>query len=200
MNFVNTHKRLHTIKVAYYEWFRNTTWVTKLSMSLGLALATGIAAQIRIPLPFTPVPVTAQVLTVLLAGILLGSYYGSISMLLYLVIGFAGIPWFANATTGLPIGPTTGYIVGFIPAALFIGSITTRYRPAKGLLALTGLMIGAVGIIYLCGALNFAFFMGTNLNHTLAMAVLPFIPFDIVKAFIAALFARAVLPSDPPSA
>jgi biotin transport system substrate-specific component len=193
---VNTYERLRAIRLSFYEWLQSTSWVTRLLLCFGVAIITGVAAQLRIPLPFTPVPVTAQVFVVLLTGVLLGSYYGGLSMLFYLLFGFAGVPWFTNAATGLPIGPTTGYIIGFIPAAMFIGHMITHYRTAKRFFALISIMIGAVGIIYLCGALNFFLFMGVNIKQTMIMAVLPFVPFDIVKAIIAATCARALLPQD----
>jgi biotin transport system substrate-specific component len=197
VNFVTVHKKMYTINAAYYDWFEHASWVAKISMSAGMAVLTGVAAQLRIPLPFTPVPVTAQVFTVLLAGILLGSRYGGISMLFYLLLGFAGIPWFTNTAAGSLIGPTTGYIIGFIPAAMLLGHIVMKHRSAKRLLSLTGFMVAAVGIIYICGALNFALFMGVNFKQTLIMAVIPFIPFDIAKAVVAAVCARTLLLNDP---
>jgi len=194
VNLVNAYKKMYTVKIAYYDWYHSASWITKTGLSLGIALITGIAAQLRVPLPFTPVPVTAQVFTVLLAGIFLGSFYGGMSMLLYLLFGFAGIPWFTNAAAGSAIGPTTGYLIGFVPAAIFLGHVVMKHRIAKRFFPLIGLMIAAVGIIYLCGALNFALFMGTSLKQTLIMAVFPFIPFDIAKAMIAASCARTLLP------
>ncbi|MBN2621540.1 biotin transporter BioY [candidate division WOR-3 bacterium] len=197
MNFVSVQKRMYIINAAYFDWFRRASLVVKLSMSIGLAALTGVAAQLRIPLPFTPVPITAQVFTVLLAGIVLGSRYGGMSMLFYLLLGFAGVPWFTNAAAGSLIGPTTGYIIGFVPAAMFLGHIVMKYRSARRLVPLTGCMIAAVGIIYVCGALNFALFLGASFKQTLIMAVFPFIPFDIAKAVIAALCARALLLHNP---
>ena len=195
MNSVHVHDRLHTIKAAYFDWFQSTSWIVKVGLSVAMAFVTGVAAQVRIPLWFTPVPITAQVLTVLLAGVLLGSFYGGTSMMLYLLFGYAGIPWFTNATTGLPLGPTSGYLIGFIPAAFVIGYML-RSRSTRSLLTLIFVMIGAVGIIYLFGSIHFALFMNTGIKNTLIMTVLPFIPFDIGKALLAALCARAVLPSE----
>lgn len=193
MNFSHTQQKLQTIKIAYFDWFQNVSWVVKASLALALAFVTGIAAQIRIPLWFTPVPITGQVFTVLLAGVLLGSRYGAMSMLLYLLLGFTGIPWFTNATTGMPLGPTSGYLVGFIPATFFIGHMI-HTRKMRNSFALMLSMISAVGIIYLFGAINFALFMNTGIKQTLFMAVLPFIPFDVGKAVLAALCARILLP------
>jgi len=194
---LNISKTLNTWEVkkeAYYKWFYELTWVKKSLFCLGMATITGICAQIRIPLPFTPVPITGQVLTVLLAGVLLGRLYGGLSMLLYLLLGSAGVPWFAGASGGLPIGPTAGYIVGFIPAALFIGWATQRYHKTHQFLPLIGLMMIAVFIIYFFGAVNFALLMKTDFSQTIGMAVIPFIPGDFFKALMAASIARVALP------
>lgn len=194
MNITQTMNQWDNLKEAYYKWLYELAWTKKLFLSLALAGITGIAAQIRIPLAFTPVPITGQVLAVLLAGVLLGPSYGGLSMLLYFIIGCAGIPWFSGGTGGLPIGPTMGYIIGFIPAALFIGLVTERIKKSHSFLLLSGLMIAAVFIIYVFGAINFTLFMKTGFKETMGMAVLPFIPVDLFKAFVAAGIARVLLP------
>lgn len=196
MNVVPTLHTWEEKKVAYYHWFQELAFTKKLFLCLGMAAITGISAQIRIPLPFTPVPITGQVLIVLLAGITLGSVYGGLSMLLYLALGAAGVPWFANFAGGIPIGPSAGYIYGFIPAALFIGWIPALRSQRISFIKLIGIMLTGVGIIYLCGAVNFALFMKTGMPRTLLLAVLPFIPIDIVKAFIAAGVARLIIPTE----
>jgi len=97
------------------------TWVEKgslarnLFLSLGFAIVTALSAQIRIELPITPVPITAQTFVVILAGLLLGSTFGSLSMLMYLFTGLAGLPFFSGSVAGLAIlkSPTIGYIIGF---------------------------------------------------------------------------------------
>ncbi|MFN3337582.1 MAG: biotin transporter BioY, partial [Thermomicrobium sp.] len=83
------------------------------------SLATALAARVSIPLPFTPVPITGQTFAVLLVGAVLGSRRGAASMALYVVQGLAGLPVFAGGKAGLAVllGPTGGYLVGFIAAA-----------------------------------------------------------------------------------
>lgn len=83
----------------------------------------GVLAQLIIPLPFSPVPITGQTLAIGLAATILGARYGTISVLLYLVIGATGVPVFAEFSGGISklVGPTGGYLVGFIPAAFIIG-------------------------------------------------------------------------------
>ncbi len=194
MNISKTLSTWEGKKEAYYKWLYELIWVKKLLLCLGMASITGVSAQIRIPLPFTPVPITGQVLIVLLAGVLLGNLYGGLSMILYLLLGAAGVPWFTGAAGGLPIGPTAGYIIGFIPAALFIGWTTQRFQRTRQFLPLVGLMMIAVFVIYLFGAVYFAYFMKTNFIQTMSMAVLPFVPGDLFKAFVGAGIARAALP------
>jgi len=188
MNIARSIDYWQYAKDTYYKWFYGLVWTKKIPLCLLMATITGIAAQIRITVPFTPVPITGQVLAVLLSGVLLGSYFGGLSMVCYFVLGCAGIPWFS---LGVPIGPTTGYIIGFIPAALFVGWAIPKVRRFLLMLAL---MMIAIGICYLFGAIWFAFFMHTGFKETLMMAVIPFIPIDLLKAFIATGLAKFISP------
>ncbi len=171
----------------YYRWLERLSWLERVFLSLTMAGLTGISAQIRIPLPFTPVPVTVQVFIVLLSGIVLGGLYGGLAMLWYLLLGIAGLPWFSGFKPGLPIGPTTGYIVGFIPAALFVGIMGFK---SQRILIQILIMLGAISIIYFTGTLHLALFMKLNLRQALLMGVLPFVPLDLVKALIVASVSR----------
>jgi biotin transport system substrate-specific component len=183
-----------TDKAAYFGWLRALSWRTKLMLIIPMAVFTGITAQLRVPLPFTPVPITGQVCAVLLSGVLLGSVGGMMSMVLYVGAGFAGIPWFTNAAVGMPIGPTAGYIIGFIPAAFVIGWAMHSQLITRSFLMMVSVMVIGVAVIYTCGALHFAFFMNTSVLTTLQCAVLPFIPVDICKIIIAATIARVIIP------
>jgi biotin transport system substrate-specific component len=166
----------------------------RLVLAAALAGMTGLAAQVRIPLPSTPVPATGQVFAVLLAGALGGSATGALSQVLYLAAGIAGVPWFAHASAGLPLGPSGGYLLGFVPAAAMVGWLTDRHVRLRSIAGQTFLMMLAVGVIYLCGAVQFALVCRTGLAATLAGAVLPFIPFDLAKALCVAAIASVILP------
>jgi biotin transport system substrate-specific component len=87
-----------------------------------------LLAQVAIPLPFSPVPITGQTFAVLLVGVLLGSRRGGLGVLLYLLEGAAGLPFFAGGTAGLArlAGPTGGYLVGFVVAAIVVGLLAER--------------------------------------------------------------------------
>jgi biotin transport system substrate-specific component len=153
------------------------------------AVFVGLSAQVYIPLPFTPVPITGQTFAVLLAGAALGWQRGLVSMLLYLVAGVAGVPWFAEGSNGAA-APTFGYIVGFVMAAAVVGRLAcagadrTPLR-AAALMALGNLVIYLVGVPWLAAALD------VPLGQAVALGLTPFLVGDAVKVVVAA----AVLPT-----
>ena len=110
------------LRYNFFKWRFELNFAYKLTLAIFFALLTGILAQIKIFIPGMPVPFTGQVFGVFLAGILLGTW-GGISQIMYFGLGIAGIPWFAGYGSGLTyiMGPTGGYIIGFIFAAFFIG-------------------------------------------------------------------------------
>ncbi len=173
----------------YYRWLSGLASSHKFGLSLLMAGITGVLAQIRIMLPWTPVPVTGQVLAVLLCGIFLGEYYGGLSMALYLVLGFLGLPWFANGLSGSMIGPTAGYLIGFVPAALLIGYL---FRRSHRFLVQLGAIVSGIAVIYLLGTIHFILFTGIEPGKAMVMAVLPFIPFDLLKGLIAVSMGRVL--------
>jgi biotin transport system substrate-specific component len=152
--------------------------------SLTFAALIAASAQFAFELPFTNVPVTLQVFTVLLAGGLLGARWGTLSVVEYLVAGAAGLPVFAQWKAG-PVtlfGPTGGYLVGFALAALLVGLFTERRR-TKGRTA-AGLLLG-IAVIWLLGALWQHFGMHMPWPMVLPTSVLPFIAVDLLKALAA---------------
>ncbi len=181
-------------------------FAVKFILVLAMAAFTGVAAQFRIYLPFTPVPITGQVLPALMGGMLLGRWYGGLSQFLYAAIGAAGIPWFAPSPN-MPIfskggfavltGVTGGYIVGFIVAAFIIGWFTDTFVKARPPVFQLPLMLFGVVVIYTLGAIQFSYVTGNDLTQTLVKAVLPFIPGDIFKALLAVAIGTAVLPKLP---
>jgi biotin transport system substrate-specific component len=153
----------------------------RILFSLLFAGFTGLCSRLRIYLPFTPVPVTGQVFAVLLSGIVLGKGFGALSQLLYVGLGLLGIPWFVIG----PIGPTGGYIVGFITAPYLLGMLLEKRREGRGNIGIFYTFFAAtcgVLLIYLFGVVHFMIFTGMGFAKTLALAVLPFIPFDLIKA------------------
>ena len=194
MNIVKTLEGLGHAREIYFEWLYDLAWKKRAFLALLVAILTGIFAQLRIYLPFTPVPITGQVFMVLLSGIILGRFFGGLSMMIYVLIGFAGMPWFSGSSAGFPIGPTTGYLLGFIPAGFLVGWVTQCYKKSRTFIGLLSLFMVAVAIIYFFGALHFTIFTQCSFNNTFYLAVLPFIPVDLVKACAAACTARIILP------
>jgi biotin transport system substrate-specific component len=165
-------------------------------LALTVACLTGLLAQLRFYLPFTPVPVTGQVFAVLLSGVLLGKWYGGLSQGLYVGLGASGLPWFASWSGGIGVitGSTGGYLIGFILAASLIGWFTERYVGARSFLPQLGLMVMGIALIYGFGAAWFSILFPDGFTEIMEKAVLPFIPLDIAKAATVAGISTAILP------
>lgn len=152
---------------------------------LCFALLTGAGSFIRIPLPFSPAPITLQTFFVLSAGMLLGGGAGSASQFLYLVFGAAGFSVFSCGGAGALYfcGPTGGYLPGFVLAALISGAVARRAHSFAGVLC--GCLAGSA-IILACGAIWLSFVTGISFRAAAAAGALPFIPGDILKSLAAA--------------
>ena len=197
-NYYSTRKNV-------FERFQEASTATKVLMSLLMACLTGIMAQIIIPLPWTPVPITAQTFAVLCSGLFLGKKYGCLSQILYIVLGVAFIPWFGGMTGGLEVflGSTGGFLIGFVIASYFIGLITEKYADARNFKKMAAVIgIANFALIYIPGlaglALWFYLTQGTALGivDLLMMGLVPFIAGDIVKILGAASVSKAFLPKD----
>jgi biotin transport system substrate-specific component len=146
----------------------------------GFSLLIALSAQVAIPLPFTPVPVTLQTLAVFLAGALLGSRRGLTTVLLYIGEGLAGLPVFAGGGAGIGhlVGPTGGYLLGFLPAAFFIGCAVERGWARRPLSLLAALVIGNA-CIYVPGLSWLGVYVG--LPHIVSLGLAPFLAGDLLK-------------------
>lgn len=196
--------RYTEIRYNLYRSFYEAGFAYKLLLALFFAGLTGIGAQIKIYLPFTPVPITGQVFFVLLAGVFLGRHAG-LSQGLYVALGAAGMPWFApkagmpafsNGGLAVLTGVTGGYLIGFIVAAAAIGYFIERYVSSRRVTFQLCLLLFGVAIIYALGALQLSLLLGTGFQKTMLLAVLPFIPGDIIKAVAVLAVASAVLPKE----
>lgn len=174
---------------------RSETLNVAFAASLGVLTAAG--AYVIIPLPFSPVAVTGQTFFVLLAGLLLGARWGATAMVTYLIIGAAGFPVFSGGTGGIGIlfGPTGGYLIGFVVAALIVGYIAQhaidkapKYR--RGLF-IAGIIVGSA-IIYVAGVPWLAFSADLTLTEAVAVGLIPFVLGDVVKAVAAVLVAESL--------
>ncbi|AKG53317.1 substratespecific component BioY of biotin ECF transporter [Dehalogenimonas sp. WBC-2] len=192
---------LHQIEQVRYDVFRRRIALSvpaKIALALSFAALTGLLAQVKFYLPFTPVPVTMQTFAVLMAGVTLGRWWGGASMALYTGLGIAGIPWFTGNVSGL--GATFGYLIGFILAAMVIGHLTDKYIQARTFTKMFGIMAAvSVLLIYVPGAIWLALWLSfagqtVTLSSVLALGIIPFIAGDIIKTMAAATVAQAITP------
>jgi biotin transport system substrate-specific component len=195
--------RINQTKYDVFRWRYELSIPKKLALALGMAMLTGLLAQARVQLPWSPVPVTGQTFAVLLAGVLLGRWWGGISLAVYGGLGMAGVPWFQGFNSGIAhlAGPTGGYIAGFILAALFLGHFTDKYIRSRSFLSMLGLMLFAsLILIYVPGLIWLGFWLNlvqgapATLASLLIMGAIPFIAGDITKSVVAALIARGITP------
>lgn len=145
-----------------------------------------LAAQVSIPLPFTPVPITGQTFAVVLVGASLGAVRGCASLSLYLGAGLAGAPVYADGKHGWEVvsGATGGYLIGFIAAACLAGLLAERRWDRRFSSAVAAMLTGNV-LIYLIGLPWLAVVLDTNLERTLELGLYPFVAGDVLKLYLA---------------
>ncbi|HEX2446252.1 MAG TPA: biotin transporter BioY [Vicinamibacterales bacterium] len=163
---------------------------------LFVTVLTAAAAQVSVPLPFTPVPFTLQPMVVLVGGAALGARLGLVSQLLYLAAGAAGLPVFAASAILPPgaarlLGPTAGYLFAFPLAAFATGWLAERGFGRRYMTSVAAMAAG-LAIIFACGTLWLSFLAPQlGLRGAAAAGLIPFVPADSLKVFVAA----AVLPA-----
>lgn len=150
------------------------------------SLFVALLAQVSIPLPFTPVPITGQTFAVLIVGATLGAKRGAASLALYTVEGVAGLPVFAGGVSGLArlFGPTGGYLLGFIAAAYVVGLLAERGLDRNWRTSLIPFTLGTL-VIYAVGVTWLAAFIG--FDKALVGGLYPFIIGDLIKLVLAAI-------------
>jgi biotin transport system substrate-specific component len=165
----------------------NLDWrVRDTLLVVGGSLCVAGMAQLRITLPFTPVPITGQTFAVLLVGAVLGARRGAASLGLYLLMGLVGLPFFAGGASGTAylLGPTGGYLVGFVVAAGLVGLLASRGLDRHIPSALLAFLTGEI-VIYLFGVAWLSLFLG--LPHAITAGLLPFLLGDAIKLAAAGL-------------
>ncbi|MZD05551.1 biotin transporter BioY [Streptomyces sp. SID5785] len=154
-----------------------------IALVLGGAALTGIAAQIAVPVPGSPVPVTGQTFAALLVGTALGARRGFLALAVYALAGMAGMPWFAEGGSGFSM-PSFGYVVGLLLASAAVGALARRgddrsvWRTARAFL-IGEALVYAVGVPYL------ALSTGMSLTAAIAAGLTPFLIGDVLKAALA---------------
>lgn len=158
----------------------------KIFALLTFVVLTAFGAFVRIPLGFTPIPITLQTLFVLLSGALLGSNLGAFSQLSYIFLGVLGLPIFTGAGFGLAYlsGPTGGYLFGFVLASFWLGKFI---KYSKNLWGTFIILCIADLIILFCGIIWLKLIFGHPLTKLLLIGFIPFIPGDVIKALFATI-------------
>ncbi|BCL81877.1 biotin transporter BioY [Ktedonobacteria bacterium brp13] len=159
---------------------------------IGFSIVVALSAQVAIPLPFTPVPITLQTLAVLLTGAALGSKRGGLAMLLYLAEGAAGLPVFAHGLGGFIylVGTDAGYLWACPIAALVVGLLCERGLDRSYLTSLLAMLPGTI-IFYVLGATWLGIVLHLTVALSFADGISPFIPGDLLKIVIAAALVPA---------
>ena len=157
-------------------------------------MAALMAAGAFFAIPIGPVPIVLQNMFVFLAGLLLGSRWGLASVAVYLLTGAVGLPVFAGGLGGIGriVGPTGGYLIGYLPAVFIIGIISEKGHPRIGR-DIAAMICGTV-VLYACGVSWLKILTGMTWAKTLAAGMYPFLVGDVLKIVAAALIARALRP------
>lgn len=154
------------------------------ALVVGSAAFVGLAAQVSVPLPGTPVPVSGQTFAVLLAGAALGMGRSALGMVLYLLAGMVGVPWFAEGSSGVGM-PSLGYVIGFILSAAVVGGLSQRGGDRTPLRTAATMVFGtvliyAIGVPYLMASLH------VDLAKAIDLGLTPFLAGDTLKVLLAA--------------
>jgi biotin transport system substrate-specific component len=177
--------RPHTTLADVLSPRQQRSWLLDAVLVVLFSAFVALTAQVEIPL--WPVPLTLQTLGVLFTGAVLGSRRGTLALLLYLTEGTLGLPVFAGGASGVGymLGPTGGYLVGFVVAAGVVGWLAQRGWDRRLVWAAVAMVIGNV-IIYVCGVAWLAVFLG-DLWGALVKGMLLFVVGDLIKIAVAAL-------------
>jgi len=159
-----------------------------IALVIGGSLIIALCGQIRIPLPFTPVPITGQTFSVLLLPILLRSWRGPAAVAVFLIQGATGLPFFAGGASGIGVlsGPTGGYLIGFLAAAILIGILTGK-RELSRWRAAVSMIFGNIAI-YLFGVAWLVQFIDGGIIKAILIGMVPFLLGDAIKLIGALLF------------
>ncbi|MFC1960281.1 biotin transporter BioY [Chloroflexota bacterium] len=176
MTYAEHFRPVQTRRAAFYD----------VGLVIGGSLLIAASAQVSVHLPFSPVPVTGQTFAVLLVGALLGWQRGMLAVLAYLMQGLAGLPVFAGGLAGpmVLLGPTGGYLIGFVAAAGLTGWLAQRGWDRHNGSMLLAMLLGSAAI-YLFGVPRLAAFVGWDV--ALTAGFWPFLIGDVVKAVLAML-------------
>lgn len=152
----------------------------------GAALLTGLCAHVKIPLPFTPVPITLQTSAVIFVGALLGAWKGSLSQILMLAAGALGAPFFTSGSAAI-FGPTAGYLFGFVFTALAAGLV---YRPNDSIVKTYIKMLLVSFVVFVPGVSWLKFYTQTSWAQAIQLGLIPFLVGDLIKTGVSTIALR----------
>jgi biotin transport system substrate-specific component len=160
--------------------------LTDLGLIVGASVVTALAAQLAVPVPWSPVPITGQTFAVLLSGAVLGVRRAFAAQVLYLIEGAAGLPVFAGGGAGVVklLGPTAGYLISFPFAAALTGALAERGWDRRFAGMLAAMLLGSA-VIFALGLAQLSRFVPRE--RLLVAGLLPFLPGDLIKSTLAAL-------------
>jgi len=184
-----------------YDALNELSITGKIALSLVMALSIGMLAQVRIHLPWTPVPMVMTQVGIISYAAVMGRRWGIIPTALYVALGIAGIPWFSNSGSGFSylMGPTGGYIIGYLLSALFVSHLCNPSNNKRTLISIAAIVfISQFIVIYVPGLLQLNYWLQSvksqhvSLQSVLMMGFYPFIVVDILKSIIGIMIIYAI--------
>lgn len=151
-----------------------------------------VLGPLSVPLPFSPVPISLTMIGIYLAVYAVGMWRGTVAFIVYLLLGLVGLPVFSGFTggPGKLLGPTGGYLIGFIFTALISGFFIDRFW-RNYLLSAVGMILG-IAVAYVFGTVWLAYSAGMTFSQALAAGVIPYVGFDLIKIVVLMLVGPAV--------
>lgn len=168
-----------------------SSYVKKMVYAALFAALTGIGGWIALPLPY--VAVTLQTLFTIVSGAVLGPYFGALSMIVYILLGLIGLPVFSKGQSGLGVlfGPSGGYLIGFVIAAIVIG-LLVRVKEKPGYWWTCFAMALGILLIDLFGVAQLSVITGLPVDKAVIVGALVFVPTDLLKVLIGAYIAKMI--------
>lgn len=163
------------------------TKTKELTLTALMAAILCILGPLSLPLPFSPVPISLTMIGIYLAVYAVGMWKGTVAVCLYLLLGLVGLPVFSGFSGGPAklLGPTGGYLIGFLFTALISGFFIDRFWKNR-LVSILGMILG-IGVAYVFGTVWLAYVAGMTFSQALAAGVIPYVGFDLIKIIILAI-------------